>query len=132
MTFGKPRFNKNHDWELIRFASKLGIHVVGGASKLLAHFRKSHSGSVVSYADRRYSDGNLYEKLGFKKAGVSKPNYWYVKKNSRLSRYACQKHKLQAVLGDGFDPNLSEEENMYMNGWTRYHDCGNLVYVLEN
>jgi hypothetical protein len=129
MTFGKPRFNKNHDWELIRFASKCGVNVVGGASKLLNHFRSSHSGSIVSYADRRYSDGNLYEQLGFVQVGVSNPNYWYVKGVEKLTRYACQKHKLKDVLGDGFDPNLSEFENMSLNGWTRVHDCGNIVFV---
>ena len=129
MTFGKPRFSKSYDWELIRFASKCGVNVVGGASKLLNHFRSSHSGSIVSYADMRYSDGNLYERLGFMKAGVSKPNYWYVKGCEKLTRYACQKHKLKDVLGDGFDPNLSEFENMSLNGWTRVHDCGNIVFV---
>ena len=88
------------------------MNVVGGASKLLACFRKNHSGSIVSYADRRYSDGRLYEKLGFMNAGVSNPNYWYVKGGEKLTRYACQKHRLKDVLGDGFDPNLSEFENM--------------------
>ena len=129
MTFGKPRFSKSHDWELIRFASKCGCNVVGGASKLLNHFRSSHSGSIVSYADRRHSDGNLYEKLGFMQIGVSKPNYWYVRGGEKLSRYACQKHRLKDVLGDAFDPNLSEFENMSLNGWTRVHDCGNMVFV---
>lgn len=131
MTFGKPRFNKNYDWELIRFASRCGCNVIGGASKLLSYFRKQHSGSIVSYADRRYSDGNLYEKIGFKLNGVSEPNYWYVKGEEKLSRYQCQKHKLPALLGDGFDENLSETENMVLNGWMKVFDCGNLVYVLE-
>ena len=131
MTFGKPRFSRNYDWELVRFASKNGCNVVGGASKMFSHFRKSHSGSIVSYADIRYSDGNLYEKLGFRLVGRSKPNYWYVNGTEKLSRYACQKHKLPKLLGDGFDPNLSEFENMTLNGWTRMHDCGNLVYVHE-
>ena len=129
MTFGKPRFSKSYDWELIRFASKCGCNVTGGASKLLNHFRSSHSGSIVSYADRRHSDGNLYEKLGFMQVGVSKPNYWYVRGGEKLSRYACQKHRLKDVLEDAFDPNLSEFENMSLNGWTRVHDCGNMVFV---
>ena len=129
MTFGKPRFSRGYDYELIRFASKLGTHVVGGASKLLNHFRSSHSGSIVSYADRRYSDGNLYRKLGFRLKNMSQPNYWYVKNCDKLSRYACQKHKLPALLGDGFNPEWSESENMAQNGWNRIYDCGNFVFV---
>ena len=129
MTFGKPRFNKNYDWELVRFASKAGCNVIGGASKMLKLFMDRHHGSIISYADIRYSDGNLYEKLGFRLVGRSKPNYNYVNGTEKLSRYACQKHRLPELLGDGFDPSLSEFENMALNGWTRVYDCGNFVYA---
>lgn len=131
MTFGRPRFNESYDWELIRFASRAGCHVVGGAGKLLAEFRKSHSGSIISYADRRYSDGGLYERLGFTRTGVSSPNYWYIKGNVKLSRYQCQKHRLPALLGEYYFDELTEEENMLFNGYERMYDCGNLVYALN-
>jgi hypothetical protein len=65
MTFGKPRFNKNYDWELIRYCSLINHNVVGGASKLLKHFRKNHEGSILSYANREHSNGKLYRSLGF-------------------------------------------------------------------
>ena len=131
MTFGKPRFDNDHDYELIRFASHNGYCIAGGASRLLRHFRDSHDGSIVTYADRRYSDGTFYEKLGFALKGVSQPNYWYVKNYDKLSRYACQKHKLPELLGDGFDASLSERENMIANGYHVVHDCGNLVFELK-
>ena len=131
MTFGRPRFNESYDWELIRFASRAGCHVVGGASKLLAEFRKSHSGSIISYADRRYSDGGLYERLGFTRTGVSSPNYWYIKGNLKLSRYQCQKHRLPALLGEYYFDDMTEEENMLFNGYERMYDCGNLVYAMK-
>ena len=131
MTFGKPRFNKNYDYELIRFASRLGIQVIGGASKLLSHFKKRHSGSIISYADRRYSTGGLYRALGFEKISESRPNYWWVGQGTRLSRYQCQKRNLPKVLGDAFDESMSESENMAANGFCRMFDCGNLVYVLK-
>ena len=38
MTFGKPRFNKNYEYELIRYATKSGYHILGGAGKLLKYF----------------------------------------------------------------------------------------------
>lgn len=131
MTFGKPRFNKNYDYELMRYCSKNGCNVVGGAGKLLSYFRKNHKGSIVSYADRRYSIGNLYEKLGFVKKHVSKPNYFWVYGMKKYSRYQCQKHKLVELLGEGFNPISSECENMMDNGYSRIFDCGNIVYAME-
>jgi hypothetical protein len=41
MTFGKCRFDKKHEWELLRFCNKLGCHVPGAASRLLKHFEKT-------------------------------------------------------------------------------------------
>lgn len=129
MTFGKPRFNRKYDWELVRFASKLGMAVQGGASKLLSVFEKSHSGTIISYADRRYSNGNSYDRIGFKCIGKSKPNYCWTKQKTRLSRYICQKKKLRRILGNSFDENLTEYENMTKNGYDKIYDCGNLIYV---
>lgn len=132
MTFAKPRYTKQYHWELMRFCNKLGFHVVGGASKLLAAFRKMHTGSIVSYANRRFSKGGLYEKLGFVQIGKSAPNYWYVKNGTICySRTQCQKHKLKSLLGDSFDENLSETANMRANGYYQLFDCGNYVYALE-
>lgn len=80
MTFGKCRFDKKHEWEMLRFCCKLGHHVIGGAGKLLKHFERQYAPkSIVSYADRRWSQGKLYEALGFKLDHASAPNYWYFK-----------------------------------------------------
>lgn len=132
MTFAKPRYTKQYHWELMRFCNKAGFHVIGGASKLLAAFRKMHAGSIVSYANRRFSNGGLYEKLGFTRIGASAPNYWYVKNGAICySRTQCQKHKLKSLLGDSFDENLSEVANMRKSGYYQLFDCGNYVYALE-
>lgn len=133
MTFGKPRFNDNYNYELIRFASKLGFQVIGGFGKLLKYFIKNFpNNSIVSYADRRYSQGKVYLKNNFKFVEVSKPNYFYVKGNEKFSRYQCQKHKLRKLLGERFDENLSETENMLFNGFCKIFDCGNIVYELKH
>lgn len=133
MTFGKPRFNKNYDFELIRFASKLGFQVVGGFGKLLKHFaRKNLDKTIISYADRRYSKGKVYLSNGFDLTNTSKPNYFYVRGLEKLNRYECQKHKLKNLLGDGFDENLSETENMFFNGFSKVYDCGNLVFSYKS
>ena len=60
MTFRKNRKNGSYDYELTRFASKTGVCVVGGVSRLLTTFKRNYKGSLVSYADRRYCNGKLY------------------------------------------------------------------------
>ena len=125
MTFGKTRFNNNYQWELLRFCTLKGYQVIGGASKLL-----NHSGvkNCISYANRRWSNGKLYDSIGFEKVGESQPNYFYTKGSDNLySRNQFQKHKLSTRL-DKFDPNLTEYQNMFNNGYDRIWDCGNLVY----
>lgn len=124
IVIGKSRYNKNIKYELIRSASKQYINIVGGMSKLL----KNVNDSLISYADRRYSVGHSYEKLGFKKQKSVKPNYFYVINSSLESRINYQKHKLSKKIKK-FDTNLTEIENMHLNNFYRIWDCGNLIYI---
>lgn len=134
MTFGGLRKSMGHRkkenvYELIRFASSK--NVIGGASKLLSHFIKTYTPfKIISYADRRWSVGNLYEKIGFKKTSNGKPNYWYVNKKNYLRRYHrfnFRKDQLNKKL-QNFDVNLTEWGNMQLNGYDRIWDCGSLKY----
>ena len=130
MTFGKSRYNKNVDWELLRFCNKRDHSVVGGASKLLKAFRRENVGSIISYADKRRSTGGLYKALGFELSHESPPNYFYFMNGSTKleSRIKYQKHKLKKVL-DKFDSELTESENMYNNKYCKIYDCGNSVWI---
>ena len=130
MTFGKPRFAKGYDWELIRYATCSGKTIVGGASKLLSYFRKKYAGSIITYSDRRWGSGNVYSAMGFTHIGASKPNYWWVKDGRRISRYQTQLDRLQELIGSAFNPALSERDNMNRAGWTRVQDLGNDIFVL--
>ena len=114
-----------------RYCSKIGYQIIGGTSKMLSYFIKKYKPtSIITYADKRYSDGKFYEKIGFKKTNLSKPNYFYFKGNSGLmSRIQFQKHKLKDKL-DIFNPELTEWENMQLNGYDRIWDCGNFVFVM--
>jgi len=131
MTFGKSRFNKKYDWELIRFCTKLNCSIVGGASKLLKYFEETYRPkNLISYADLRYSIGNLYYKLGFSLSHISTIDYDYVSpdRKHRYSRIRFQKHKLAKILPT-FDPNLTEWQNMQLNGYDRIWDCGNMAFA---
>lgn len=134
MTFGTPRFSKKYEYELIRFCSKTNNNVIGGASKLLKHFKQKHNpSSIITYADLRWSvqSNNLYNELGFSYSHTSNPNFWYFKGNKRYSRHSFQKHKLTKIFSN-FDSSLTAEENIKINGYSKIYDCGNLVYIWNN
>ena len=131
MTFGSKRKNlgsnsKKDCYELLRFCNKLNTNVVGGASKLLKHFVKVHNPKeIISYCDRRWSVGNMYEKLGFKLDHVSQPNYYYVINGKRENRFKYRKSEL---IKQGFNKDKSEHEIMLERGIYRIYDCGTKVY----
>ena len=130
MTFGKTRFSKKYEYEMIRFCNKKFTSVIGGASKLFKCFIRNYKPeSVISYADRRYSDGNLYNKLGFEFSHNSAPNYWYFKHGHTFlqSRLKFQKHKLGKLL-EHFNPNKSEMLNMFDNNYRKIWDSGNIIF----
>ena len=129
MTFGQARFNKGK-YELLRFCNKLNTNVIGGASRLFTYFLRMHMEihEIISYADRRWSKGNLYEKLGFKQESKTIPAYYYIIDNVRHNRVEFQKHKLVNESND-ISPNMTEHEIMLSKKIYRIYDCGNLKYL---
>ncbi|MFW6047533.1 MAG: hypothetical protein ACOCP4_07110 [Candidatus Woesearchaeota archaeon] len=128
LSFNKARYNKQYDWEITRFANKLDISIIGGFAKMLSYFKKHYNGSIITYSDRRYFNGSIYKNNGFKELKESQPNYFYTDYKFRYSRIKFQKHKLEEQL-EYFDPQLTEWENMQLNGWDRIWDCGNRVFI---
>lgn len=130
MTFGKSRFDKKYDIELLRFTNKLNTSVVGGASKLFTYFIKNNKNkSIISYADKKWSEGNLYKQLGFSFLRDSPPSYKYFNGTMSLhSRMKFQKHKLKDMFPDIYDESSSESEIMRKAGYFRIWDCGNSVW----
>jgi very-short-patch-repair endonuclease len=130
MTFRKPRFDRNFNWEIIRFCIKPNHSIAGAASKLLSHFRRKYKGSIVSYANNLYSEGNVYKQIGMRYVRTSSPNYVWIKSGLQLSRYQTQKKKLGKILLN-FNTDLSEDENMERAGFTKVYDAGHHVFVLD-
>lgn len=134
MTFSKLRLpvggkNKIGTWELTRFCNRTGKSVIGGASKLLKHFIKSKKPiEIQSYSDNMISNGDLYEKLGFKYSHTSKPGYWYVVNGIRQHRFNWRKDKLVKA---GADPNKYEHEIMEEMGYWRIFNGGNKKWILN-
>ena len=126
-------FNKKNEiYECTRFCNLQNTVVIGGASKLFFYFKKRYNPKIIiTFADRRYSNGELYQKLGFKLIGITNPGYFYIKNLNRYNRTLFQKHKLQNKL-ENFDQKLSEAQNMFNNGFRRIWDAGHYKFVYEN
>jgi len=133
MVFGRPRVNlgrKTYDdgeYELLRFCNKTRHSIVGGASRMFKRFIEDFNPNrIISYCDRRYGTGRIYEILGFGMTHISKPNYYYVFGNNRKNRFTFRKDEL---VKEGFPKEKTEHEIMLERGIYRIYDCGNYVYV---
>ena len=128
-SFGRERFSRTKHWELIRFATA-GVAVIGGLSRLIKHFAVGRNGEkLVTFADRRISNGLAYLTTGFELLYKTQPSYFY-SKGVRLSRYEAQKSKLRNIVAD-FDETLTERELMARDGWLKCIDCGNLKFIKD-
>ena len=75
MTFGKPRYNRRYDYELLRLCTRAGYSVTGGAERLFNYFVKYYAPkSVISYCDNSKFNGDVYHKLGFKLKSRGRPS----------------------------------------------------------
>ena len=128
MTFSKSNISRKiNDWEINRFCSLLNVNVIGGCGKLFKQFIECNDPlKVISYADKRWSKGNVYSKIGFKKLSETPPNYWYFKAND-LSRY----HRFALRKNENDDQSLTEWQNRRNQGWHRIWDCGHIKFIWE-
>jgi hypothetical protein len=127
-SFGKSRFNKKYQTELLRFCSESSLTVVGGLSKLMSHAKKQVSGSIITYCDASKSQAQGYIKAGFTLQNLTEPGYFWTDGSGVISRYKCQKQNLIKWLPN-YDPTVSESANMFAAGYRRYWDCGNYVLI---
>ena len=126
ISLGRSRTSDH--WEIIRFATLNNTKVIGGYSKLISYIKKElQIDMLMSFADRRISNGDLYLKSGWQLTGVSNPCYWYFKNKQMYHRSNFMKHKLKKY--PEFDQNLTEWEMMIKMGYDRVWDCGNLKFT---
>ena len=129
MTFSVGNISKGSKpkldvWELNRFCVDYHYHIPGIASKLLSHFKRSYPWlEIFSYADRRWSTGNLYKQLGFKFDKCTQVNYWYIKGLERIHRFNLRKRPDEPK-------DIPEWVLRAKEGYWKVWDCGNLRFVM--
>lgn len=129
MTFGKPRYNKNYDYELIRLCSKK--YVIGGDEKLFKYFVNTYNPqSIVSYCDNSKFSGITYNKLGFDIVKTPTPScHWY---NMRTKQHITNNLILQKgfdkLFGTNYGKNTSNTELLLKYNFIQIYDCGQTTY----
>ena len=132
MTFGKPRYNKNCEWELLRYCSS--CEVVGGAEKLWKHFQSVvNPKSVVSYCDLSKFTGSIYTRLGFDFIGSSISRHWVsLKDGQHITDNLLRQRGFDQLLGSKYGKHgkgTSNEELMLQNKFIEVWDAGQATYI---
>lgn len=120
--------NNDSSIYLNRLTFKTDVTIRGGSGKLFSALKQYAVGksykSIISWSDNRWSEGNVYKKLGFifssqrdkgrgLKDGSIWPETWYVFKGRRIS-----KHKMKTL-------NLTDEDV------TKIYDCGKKRWIFK-
>ena len=126
-TFSSGRANQDgiisFEWE--RYASVAGFRIVGGMGKLLKHFvgqrkKEVRELEVMSYSDSEWSDGEVYNKLGFSAHSLREPVGFMVE-NSTFKRI----HFNKIGRDRAFPKEILEDSNKF----TFIYNIGSIKFI---
>lgn len=137
MTFGKPRYNKQYQWELLRLCTKSDVCVVGGAERLYRYFLLHYNPtSIISYCDMSKFNGDVYTRLGMTLLKTTNPTrHWYhpnlrIHVTDNLLRQRGFDQLCGKIFGC-FGKGTSNEALMIQNGFVEVYDAGQSTYIWE-
>jgi len=122
VSFRHPFVKKYGDVvELARSCSKKFSHVRGGFSRLMSATKEEFDGqTILSYADLRFGEGEVYAKNGFRLVGTTPPDYAYTDFQRRYNRF-----QYRAQNG------VSEKDVAEQNGVVKIFGVGSNIYLLQ-
>lgn len=133
-------------WELNRYATKLHMSVVGGISRCVKAFERSHPEvkNIVSFADRRWTcpSRSAYSSSGFVETGRCEPNYQYTDlnpghplHNKQFMRKANVERRAKNNPGGPearvFSWDKTETEMSRELGFYKIYDAGKIRYEIS-
>lgn len=133
MTFGKARYAKDCDIELIRLCSDPRYNIIGGAERLFKHAITDHPEweKVLSYCDRAKFRGDVYTKLGMAKIRETPPQAVWSKGKNKITSSYLRQQGFDRIFKTNYGKGTSNEQLMLENGWLPVYDCGQAVYLFE-
>ena len=113
---------RSYEWT--RYASLPGVRISGGMGKMLRHFIKEvQPDDIMSYADLEWSEGSVYEQLGFKLEGHKEPVMFKV----NMLDWSRQPLKAQSTYKDNRETAFSDATGKY----SYFQNLGSNKYRLK-
>ena len=110
--------------ELIRFCNLMNHTVIGGMDKLLKHFITNFEiDDIMSYADRDWSNGKSYERLGFNFIEKTTANIFWVNSKTNIRHFEHVLAREKQLEGEELHLHLKE------NNYLRIENSGNLKFI---
>lgn len=135
ITFGKPRYNKNYEYELLRLCTLSDYKVIGGSQKLFSYFINHYTPtSIISYCDNSKFTGEVYGRLGFELKSYGAPSkHWYnMKTKKHITDNLLRQRGFDQLFGTSYGKGTSNDQLMLDNGFVEVYDCGQSIYVWKN
>lgn len=130
MTFGKPRYNKKYEYELLRLCTHSDYKITGGASKLFKTFiNEINPQSIISYCDRAKFNGEVYTQLNFKLDHITQPAKVWSKNTDKVTDNLLRQRGFDQLFNTNYGKGTSNEILMIQDGWRSVYDCGQKVFV---
>jgi hypothetical protein len=122
---------ENNHINITRYCTDIQYRVRGGFGKLLKQLKKQER-TISTFSDNRFSDGNLYEKLGFTKESEVRPDYWYFRGQANvIHKSNFRKERIRKAYPDViFGEDDTELQMTQKLGLDRIWDCGKVKWVL--
>lgn len=129
MTFGKPRYTKKYQWELLRLCTDSRYRVIGGASKMFSQFIKDvDPQSILSYCDRAKFTGSVYTQLGMVLHHTSDPSKVWSRGTEYITDNYLRQRGYDQLFDTDYGKGTSNEALMIENKWLPVYDCGQYVF----
>lgn len=132
MTFGKPRYNKKYEYELLRLCYHPDYLVVGGAEKMFSYFIQTYQPeNIISYCDNSKFGGNVYKKLGFLQSKESKPSrHWFnIKTHIHITDNLLRQRGFDQLFNTSFGKGSNNDNLMRDSGFVEIYDSGQSAWV---
>jgi len=124
MTFGLHH-RDNKSLVMNRYCGEFDYHIIGGTSKLIKNARKYFDKPILTWSDNRWSNGNVYKKIGCKRLDDVRPDYYWTDFCKLYSKQSRDKN----VTGQPKE--ITEKEYNESLGMSRIWDCGKIRWLYE-